>query len=815
MDAERWKRVEELLQSALQVAPARRDEFLQQKCSGDIALIAEIKSLLTADRNAGDFLQGSAINVAARSVAASEIEELAPWLADDIVPHYRILKVLGSGGMGSVWLAERSDGRFERRVAIKFLNLAMIAAGSIDRFRREGSILGRLAHPQIAELIDAGVTAKGEPYLILEYVDGQPIDEYCDQRALTVEARIGLFLDVLSAVSHAHTNLIVHRDIKPSNVLVRKDGCVKLLDFGIAKLLGDEAGPASVTTLTLESGSVLTPRFAAPEQITNGSITTATDVYALGVLLYVLLSGHHPAGSNLHSPAQLLRVIAENETPPLSSVISPGDRGLAAKHETTPDKLRRKFRGDLDTIVGKALKKDPAERYATVSAFSDDLQRYLKHEAISTRPDNLPYRARKFMRRNRIAIAVTAGLLILLAGFAVMQAVQLRRITRERDRADRITKFMTNMFKVSNPSEARGNNITAREILDKASKEIDTGLANTPEVQAQMMYVMGDVYGNLGLYSRAEPLLARALDSQRQVLGPEKTDTLRSESLLAWNLREEGHYLQAEKLYRETLDRQRRLLGPEHPDTLLSMSRLSDVLARQGRHAESEELARETFETRHRVLGPEHPETLTAMANLAYAVEQRHWYDGDKRSLAEAEELSRKALATQSRLLGPEHPDTLNSRIYLAMSLALQGRYSEAAKLEEETLVMQRRVLGPEHANTLITMNNLAMDLAAQGRYPGAEKVERETRDIQLRVLGPESPDAALSTYNLGCLAALQGHRSQALSLVRQAVDHGLSPSADQNIEKDSDLQSLHAEPGFAALVAHAKEKAAAAQNPK
>jgi tetratricopeptide (TPR) repeat protein len=240
------------------------------------------------------------------------------------------------------------------------------------------------------------------------------------------------------------------------------------------------------------------------------------------------------------------------------------------------------------------------------------------------------------------------------------------------------------------------------------------------------------------------------------------------------------------------------------------MSRLSDVLARQGRPAESEKLARETFETRRRVLGPEHPDTLIAMANLAYTLEQRHWFDGETRPLSEAEELSSKALAIQRHLLGPEHPDTLNSSIYLAMSLALQGRYLEAAKLEQETLAIQRRVLGPEHANTLITMNNLAMDLAAQVRYPDAEKFELETRDIQQRVLGPDSPDTALSTYNLGCLAALQGHREQALLLLRKAVDHGLNPSTDQNIEKDQDLISLHGDPRFDALVAHAKERAAA-----
>src|SRR6266567_444665 len=281
LDPDRWKRVDGLLQSALELAPERRGGFLQHACAGDEALAAEVESLLTCHRQAGDFLQASAINVAAQDIAVTEAHQFEESLACEVIPHYRILEHLGSGGMGSVWLAERSDGRFERQVAVKFINLAMIGSGSADRFRREGAILGKLAHPHIAELIDAGITAKAEPYLILESVEGRPIDEYCDEHALSIEARITLFLDVLSAVSHAHANLIVHRDIKPSNVLVRNDGQVKLLDFGIAKLLAAGENPAGASTATLEGGGALTPRFAAPEQLTDSAITTATDVYTL------------------------------------------------------------------------------------------------------------------------------------------------------------------------------------------------------------------------------------------------------------------------------------------------------------------------------------------------------------------------------------------------------------------------------------------------------------------------------------------------------------------------------------------------------
>ena len=344
---------------------------------------------------------------------------------------YRLLSPIGQGGMGSVWLAERSDGRFQRRVAVKVLRFA-VSSQDAERFKREGEILGRLADPHIAELIDAGVTPTGEPFLVIEHVEGEAIDAYCDRHKLDVDARLHLFLDVLSAVAEAHAHLIVHRDIKPPNVLVREDGQVKLLDFGIAKLLEDEGASAAATQLTLEGGVALTPRFAAPEQVTGGAVTTATDVYALGVLLYLLLTGQHPAGPGPHSPAGLVKAITETEPlRPSDTLSSAGAESMAEKRSSTPDKLRRVLRGDLDTIVAKALKKHPRERYGSVTALADDLRRYLKHEPISARPDTAAYRAAKFVRRNRPAVALVAlAVAAVIAGSAV--AIYQGRIAQRR-----------------------------------------------------------------------------------------------------------------------------------------------------------------------------------------------------------------------------------------------------------------------------------------------------------------------------------------------------------------------------------------------
>jgi len=400
---DQWQEVSPYLDEVLELPPEDRAAWLLSLRKKDARIASFVQALLDEQMQLKQegFLERSPLRAGA-------------GLAGQKVGAYTLVSQIGQGGMGSVWLAQRSDGRFERQAAVKFVSIALSGRTTEERFVREGSILGRLTHPHIAELFDAGISADGSRYLILEYVDGAAIDQYCDDHKLDVEARIKLFLDVLSAVADAHVNLIVHRDIKPSNVLVRNDGQVKLLDFGIAKLLAQE-GDTAPTMLTMEGGGALTPRFAAPEQVTGGNVTTATDVYALGVLLYLLLTGHNPVGKEGQSPAELLKAIVEVEAPRPSDVVS-AQSAAADKRSTTPEKLQRQLRGDLDTIVGKALKKNPHERYASVTAFADDLRRYLKHEAISVRPDTLAYRTAKFLRRNRTIVSVTTIAIALVIG---------------------------------------------------------------------------------------------------------------------------------------------------------------------------------------------------------------------------------------------------------------------------------------------------------------------------------------------------------------------------------------------------------------
>jgi serine/threonine protein kinase len=489
---ERWQEVSPYLDQALSLPDAERPAWIASLRAEKPGLADLLQELLQEHESLArtQFLENPLIELASE-----------PSLAGQKVGAYTLISPIGQGGMGSVWLAERSDGRFERRVAMKFLYFSVAAKGGMERFRREGKILGQLAHPHIAELIDAGVTAKGEPYLVLENVEGTHIDEYCDRHQLDLDARIKLFLDVLDAVAHAHANLIVHRDIKPSNVLVRNDGQVKLLDFGIAKLLADDTNPDATTMLTGEGGAALTPLFAAPEQVTGGAITTATDVYTLGVLLYLLLTGRHPAGPGPYTPAELVKAILETEPLQASEVISRADSELIAeKRSTTPEKFRHRLRGDVDTILAKALKKVPAERYNSVSAFATDLRRYLKHEPISARPDTIAYRTRKFVRRNRtvVSLASLAFVAILtVSGVAIYQArIAQRRFQDVRKLAHTfVFDVHDEVAKLDGSTKAREMIVqTGLQYLDNLAKNAGGDLELQREIAAAYMKI-GDAQG--------------------------------------------------------------------------------------------------------------------------------------------------------------------------------------------------------------------------------------------------------------------------------------------------------------------------------
>ena len=506
IDKARWSRLSPLFDTLLDADEAGRAELLAHLEREDAQLAQDLRALLARHLAlmSAPFLDGAAV---APGGAAT--------LAGQVVGNYTLERVLGHGGMGSVWLARRSDGRYQGLVAIKFMDLALLARGGVERFEREGSLLAKLTHPNIVRLIDAGVTASGQPYLALEYVEGEAIDDYCEARSLPVAARLRLFLEVLGAVGYAHTNLILHRDLKPSNILVTTAGEVKLLDFGIAKLIEDDRRSPDGHAAPTQFGRAFTPEFAAPEQVRAEDVTTATDVYALGVLLYALLSGRHPYVRPGQAPFERQQATLAIDPPRLSDMAARAEADAAARRGTTPAKLAGQLRGDLDNIVAKALEKAPAERYATVPAFADDLRRHLADQPVVVRAGTFRYRTRKFLRRNRPMVGAAAAVALVLVGGIAATAWQAREAARQRDRAlvqlqraEASLGFVDIMLFNTWGADER---ISLDEFLARSEELAMRSYEKLPEQQAVVLHSLASYYSSLGDYTKAEALIARAV----------------------------------------------------------------------------------------------------------------------------------------------------------------------------------------------------------------------------------------------------------------------------------------------------------------
>ena len=565
-----------LLDETLELAPPERETLLARLRAAHPARALELERLLAAeaDLDASRFLQ---------SPAWSDVEPGVPGLVGRRLGAYTLERLLGRGGMGTVWLARRSDGRYEATAAVKLFNLALLDPVGAERFRREGNLLARLDHPHIAKLLDAGVTDAGLPYLVLEHVAGARIDHYSDERRLTAEARLRLMLDVLGAVAHAHANLIVHRDLKPSNLLVTGDGVVKLLDFGIAKLLEAERAGAEATTLTDLGGRALTPEYAAPEQVVGAPITTATDVYALGVLLFLLLAGRHPTAGQDRSAAEHLRAVLEDEPPRLSAGL---EVEAASRRGASPERLRRLYAGDLDNIVAKALKKDPAERYGTVGALAEDIRRYLAHEPVRARPDSWRYRGAKFVRRNRAAVGVGILVTLALVG-AVARERHLRALAEtETRKAAAVEEFLIGVFAAADPF-APGRSLpreltTRTPSLEGGEGRVDTLLTTQAETRTDLRAALGRVYASVGSYDKAAAQLRQALDERRALYGPRHPEVAVVLDALGQALGKQGRLAEAESLLREALTQRRELHGSQSLATAETLDHLADLLRERG-----------------------------------------------------------------------------------------------------------------------------------------------------------------------------------------------------------------------------------------
>ena len=749
-----WEKIKELFGAALERDPSDRDAFLQAACGTDLSLRQEVESLIRAHQSSSNLWQHP---FRPQPSENTEGRSIGP---------YQLLKRIGEGGMGQVWLAQQTSP-LQRQVALKLIRWGMYDDTLLHRFHAERQSLAVMDHPSIAKVFDAGTTPEGQPYFVMEYVDGVPITEYCDQKKLKIRERLELFIKVCEGVQHAHQKAIIHRDLKPPNILVVEvDGrpVPRIIDFGLAK--ATNAGMAGESLHTQIGCLVGTPGYISPEQCdpTKADVDTRTDVYSLGMVLYVLLAGGLPFDATEWKKKpfdEMLRYIREQDPPRPSTKISTGGNtstATAAARSTELGQLVSALRDDLDWITMKAVEKDRTRRYGTPSELAADITRYLKNDPVIARPASVSYRVQKYVHRHRYAVAGVAVLVVLLLAFAIAQNIQLRRITRERDRADRIAEFMTGIFKASDPNEKVGT-ITAQELLDKAAKDIDTGLSKDRELQASMMHVIGRAYMYQGLYSRAQSVFERGINASTSAGLQESREAMNTMHDLAWALLQQGHVAEAEALERKLMDMQRRVLGADHPDTIATESELGFTLCQEGNCAEGVRLNQDVLDKQKRSLGPEAFYTLVTMDNLAIMLAGNH-------------------------------------------------RLEEAEKLQQESLDIHLRVFGPENLSTINAMINLGEFQRDLGRIEDAKKQLNKALELEGRIFGPNQPETAVTKYDLATVLVRNGQIEEALSLLRQAVDHGLPPLNALNIEKDPLLNSLHGDPRFAALVAHAKERA-------
>lgn len=830
-----WQRVKELFDQALGHNADDRDAFLSRACGADSSLRAEVDSLLSAYARSDGLSQPL--------LSVDETPEAEP---DQLIGAYRLIRKIGEGGMGQVWLAEQAEP-LRRQVALKLLRTGLASESLLRRFAAERQSLALMEHPTIAKVFDAGATAGGQPYLVMEYVAGEPITSYCDRKRLGIRDRLVLFAKVCDGVQHAHQKAILHRDLKPANILVveiDREAQPRIIDFGLAQVLEPGAESKLPDAPELMAG---TPGYMSPEQARGGDIDSRTDVYSLGVVLYELLTGQLSVDAR-HLAHEVSSDQEERVVRPSVRIAENSDsaREAAEQRSASQRRLARQIAGDLDLIVLKAIEKDRALRYGTPAEIAADTRRYLRHDPVDAHPANAGYQVRKFIRRHRVGTAMTLLLALLMVAFTVVQAMELRRIARERDREERIAEFMTGMFKVSDPGQSHGNTVTAREILDKASTQIESGLARDPDTQTRMMMVMGAVYENLGIYDRAESLYREATDIRKRQLGPENSDTLKSEASLAWTLYRRGRYRDAETMLRQILAVRLRRSGANNADTIDVMDYLGAVLNEEGRASEAESLDRQVLAWRRRVLGDGSPETAVAMNHLALALQsQGRWSEAEAMDrsqialwrqiegadsprglsaadnlaiilyrelrLPDAEALVRQTLAAKQRVLGPDHPETVRSMNTLTAILTDEGKLPEAQVLAEQVVALRARVLGPDHPLTLSATSNLAEILTRRGNYGRARELLEKTRASEIRVMGLDNPTTANATYNLACLELRLGRRDDALQLLQQAIDHGLAGYIVTAMPKDPDLAALRGDPRFAALVKHANNEASTA----
>jgi serine/threonine-protein kinase len=792
-----------------QRARARFEELIEQNdeerqarlaalAGSDPELAAAVADLMAADARASGFLDRPAVATAVQEWLAANAEEAA--LGQTIGP-YRTVALLGRGGMGEVFLAERADGQFDQKVALKVLRRGMDSEEVLRRFLRERQLLARLEHPNIARLLDGGRAPDGRPFIVMERVEGEPITQWCAARESTVEERLRLVVTCCEAVEVAHRNLIVHRDLKPSNILVSADGQVKLLDFGIAKLLGEDG---EETLLTRAGVHVLTPAYAAPEQILGGAVTTATDVYALGVVLYELLTGTMPHDRRATTAAELSAKVSRETVERPSSAARKAAEPEAGADDRKSLRLSRRLQGDLDTIVLKALHRDPARRYASAAALADDLRRHLDGRPVSARPDTMGYRAAKFVERHRVGVAAAVLVALSLVGGLAAALWQARAARAQAQRAEEAQRFLTGIFRVADPDQSKGAQLTARDLLDSGAARVDGELADQPELRAEMLKVLGNVYLQLGLFPEALELYEKALAIHRRIHDESDPELAEAYRRVGAALHKTAEYAKARPFLERAVtlyERQGDSLSMAHPLNDLALLRRAE-----GDLDEAQRLLERVIAIRSREGPLDSPDLARSLNNLALMHWKQNEYptaariferalaihrknEGELSSLvagtednlanvliqmgefAAAGEHNRRARAIAARLYDRPHPNQalfLNTAGFLA---AQQNDNKRAARFYRQALAAYEQSRGLDHPDVAFTLKNLGKVLAADGDPQAAMELYQRGLAIREKAFGPEHADVASSLLDVASAYRQMGDYAAAEAALRRSVE--------------------------------------------
>lgn len=783
-----WEKVQLLFSEALELKDSERSSYLKEKCEGDENLFNEVMSLLLSDDEIHPILNRKASELI-------NIEEKLNFVGEKI-GNYKLTKEIASGGMGTVFLAERCDGIFEQEVALKIIKPGLSTIPIIRRFQHERQILANLQHPNIARLFDGGVTEDRRPYFTMEYVDGVPIDEYCDKNKLKINERLNLFIKVCEAVQYAHNNLVIHRDIKPSNILIKNDGTIKLLDFGISKVLSAEGENSDLPTITQAEIHLMTPEYSSPEQIKNSNISVATDVYSLGLVLYKLLSGKPAHDFKTRTFNEYEKVVCEQNIPKPSTVIIKRSENeeeiliseICENRNTQIKKLKKTLNGDLDNICMMALRKEPDRRYATAEVLAYDIERYQKDLPILARKESFIYTSKKFIIRHKAAVITAALLFFIVNGLILFYTIRLKterdKANLEAKKSEQVASFLQDLFLVSDPNESKGETITARELLDRGASRLMVGLEEEPEIKSQLLNTIGKVYTNLGLYNSAEELFLKineienleTIDKETYVetlvnLG--KTYGFNGKYKLAGdifikakNIGEEyfspnhviigelynslgSHFYQiadfdSSYIYYKKAEKNFILnFGKESEQLATTLYNLGVLEFDSGNIEKSDSLYSASLNLYIKLNGEIDIQTATVQNELASVM--RH-----SGRFSEAEKLYNKALATRIKIFGNSHPDVAHTLNHLSRLYYNQEFYEKAEPLARQSLEIRKKLYDEIHPEVSASKSSLAGTLMGLKKYEEADKLYEEAYNASMKKFGENHPYTPALLGNLG-----------------------------------------------------------------